>query len=75
MEYRRRIVDDELDDLLTELPAIALQGPRGVGKTATAERRAQTVWYLDDPAQRAIAEADPFYLLDGKGPILIRDSR
>ncbi|MGD9546706.1 MAG: ATP-binding protein [Candidatus Krumholzibacteriia bacterium] len=71
MEYRRRIVDDELDDLLTELPAMALQGPRGVGKTATAERRARTAWYLDNPAQRAIAEADPFHLLDGEAPILI----
>jgi predicted AAA+ superfamily ATPase len=71
MEYSRRIVDDELDDLLTELPAMALQGPRGVGKTATAERRARTVWYLDDPAQRAIAEADPFHLLDGEAPILL----
>ena len=71
MEYRRRIVDDELDDLLTVLPAMALQGPRGVGKTATAERRARTVWYLDDPAQRAIAEADPGHLLAGEAPILI----
>ena len=42
MDYRRRVVDDELDDLMEELPAIALEGPRGVGKTATAERRACT---------------------------------
>ncbi len=71
MDYRRRVVDDELDDLMEELPAIALEGPRGVGKTATAERRARTAYYLDDPAQRAVAEADPAQLLIGDPPVLI----
>lgn len=40
MSYVRRIVDAELDDLFGEVPAIALDGPKGVGKTTTAERRA-----------------------------------
>ncbi len=31
--YERRIVDDELDELIDEMPAIALEGPKGVGKT------------------------------------------
>ena len=59
MAYVRRIIDDELDALLAELPAVAIEGPRGVGKTATAEQRAKTVLYLDDPAQRAILEPTP----------------
>jgi uncharacterized protein len=71
VEYQRRIVDDELDDLMKELPAIALEGPRGVGKTATAERRARTAYYFDDPAHRAIAEADPQQLLSGEPPVLL----
>lgn len=71
MEYRRRILDDELDALLTELPAIAVEGARGVGKTATAERRAVTTWYLDDPAHMSIAEAEPRQLLRGSPPVLI----
>ena len=71
MVYQRRVVDGELDDLMHELPAIALEGPRGVGKTATAERRAATAFYLDDPAQRAVAEADPKQLLSGKPPVLL----
>ncbi len=69
--YRRRVVDDELDELMEELPAIVLEGPRGVGKTATAERRARTAYYLDDPAQRTVAEADPAQLLVGDPPVLI----
>lgn len=69
--YRRRVVDDELDELLAGLPAIALEGPKAVGKTATALRRAATVYRLDDEAERAIAQADTSRLLDGAPPVLI----
>jgi hypothetical protein len=65
------VVDRELNELLPQLPAIALQGPKAVGKTETARRRAKTVHQLDDPAQRAIAEADPARMLSGTPPILI----
>ena len=71
MTYRRRVVDAELDELMSELPAIALEGPRGAGKTATAEQRTRTAHYLDDPAQRAVAEADPARMLSGDPPVLI----
>jgi uncharacterized protein len=69
--YRRRVVDHELDELLVGLPAIALDGPKAVGKTATALRRAATVYRLDDDGERAIAQADPSRLLEGDPPILI----
>ena len=71
MAYTRRTVDDELDGLLAELPAVAIEGPRGVGKTATAEQRAKTTVYLDDPAQRAVLEADPGQILAAPPPVLI----
>ena len=71
MAYTRRTVDDELDGLLAELPAVAIEGPRGVGKTATAEQRAKTAVYLDDPAQRAVLEADPGQILSAPPPVLI----
>jgi hypothetical protein len=69
--YLRRIVDDELDELSAALPAIAIEGPKGVGKTATASRRAVTVHALDDPAQRGIAVADPARLLEDPPPVLV----
>lgn len=71
MAYRTRIVDDELDQLVAALPALAIEGPKAVGKTATAEQRARTVYRMDDPAQRAIAEADPRRLVTGDRPVLI----
>jgi predicted AAA+ superfamily ATPase len=71
VRYRRRIVDDELDELFAGLPAIALEGPKAVGKTATALRRAATVYRLDDEAERSIVQADPSRLLEGERPVLI----
>lgn len=71
MSYLRRVVDHELDELVPALPAIALEGAKGVGKTETALQRATTVHQLDDPAQRAIAEAAPDRVLEGPQPVLL----
>ena len=69
--YQPRIVDDQLDRLLGGLPAVCLEGPRAVGKTSTALRRARTVHDLDDPETMALAEADPGRLVRGEAPIFI----
>jgi predicted AAA+ superfamily ATPase len=69
--YEPRVVDAELDELIGSAAALAIEGAKGVGKTATASRRAASVRELDDPAQRAIAVADPARLLDGPMPVLI----
>ena len=71
MEYIKRIVDTELDQLLGDLAAVVLEGPKGVGKTESAKRRAKTQFAMDDPAQRAIASADVGQLLRREKPILI----
>ncbi|HVW71068.1 MAG TPA: DUF4143 domain-containing protein [Steroidobacteraceae bacterium] len=70
-DYTHRIVDAELDELLRELAAVAIEGPKAVGKTATAERRAATVHRLDIQAVRAIAAADPTVLLGDPPPVLL----
>jgi predicted AAA+ superfamily ATPase len=69
--YRPRVVDGELDELLPSLPAISIEGPKGVGKTATAQRRAATVFALDEPAQRELLAADPQRLDRSTGPVLV----
>jgi predicted AAA+ superfamily ATPase len=69
--YQRRVVDDEIDELSQSLAALALEGPKAIGKTATATQRATTVYPLDDPAQRAVAVADPGQLTEGDPPILV----
>ncbi len=69
--YAARAVDAELDELMGSIAALAIEGTKGVGKTATAMRRAATARELDDPAQRSIAVADPARLLAGPVPVLI----
>src|SRR5690348_12225847 len=69
--YTRRVLDDELEELAGSLPAVAVVGAKGVGKTATASRRAATIHALDDPAQRSVALADPGRLVDSTPPVLI----
>lgn len=71
MPYTIRVLDRELDEILGSLPALAIEGPKGVGKTETASRRAATIHRLDDPARLTLAEADPKRLLDDEKPILI----
>lgn len=69
--YTRRVLDDELEELAGSLPAMAVVGAKGVGKTATASRRAATIHALDDPTQRTVALADPGRLVDSAPPVLI----
>ncbi len=70
-DYRRRIIDDELDELLTGLPAIALDGAKGVGKTSTARQRANTQFRLDNPAEMTLLRADPERLGTADAPVLV----
>jgi predicted AAA+ superfamily ATPase len=69
--YSPRIVDVELDELLPALPAISIEGPKGVGKTATAQRRAAVMLALDDLAQRELLIADPQRLDRADGMVLV----
>ena len=66
-----RVIDGELDELLAQIAALAVEGPKGVGKTATLARRATTTFRLDEPAQKEVANADPSVLLTAATPILI----
>lgn len=69
--YKRRVLDNELDELIVGLPAIEIHGARGVGKTETARARAVSVLRLDDPSVRAIIAADPTRMVRGPFPVLI----
>src|ERR1035437_5552050 len=71
MAYLRRVVDEVLDALLPGLAAVSLDGPKGVGKTETATRRARTVFALDEAAQRDLLQADPDRLTRALRPVLV----
>jgi predicted AAA+ superfamily ATPase len=64
------VLDVELDERASEFAAIAVEGPKGVGKTETARRRANTEFLLDGPVGQ-IAKASPEMVVAGDPPILI----
>lgn len=71
MGYQRRAIDATLDELMPELAAIALDGAKAVGKTATAEQRCRTTFRLDDPFRNEAIAADPELVLRGPRPALV----
>jgi predicted AAA+ superfamily ATPase len=71
-DYRARVVDAVLDARLKAVGCVVLEGPKAVGKTATAARRAASEVRLDvDVNAREIARADPSLVLEGAAPRLI----
>ena len=71
MDYRPRYLDGVLDELMVAPFAVAIDGPKGVGKTATAERRADTVVRLDEEPVRQLVAADPDRILAAPGGTLV----
>ncbi len=48
-----------------------IDGPKGVGKTATASQRCATARYLDDASQAQVVEASPGVISEDDAPVLI----
>lgn len=71
MEYLPRALELQLEELLPFVGAIAIDGPKAVGKTSTAQRRATTTIRLDDPADQALYRAQPTFDHFPSGTILI----
>lgn len=69
--YQPRLLDATLDTLLPTLPAVCVEGARGVGKTATLARRAGARWELDRPEQFTAVKADPDLVHLGERPVFI----
>lgn len=58
-EYVHRLADDLLSELMEDLPALMLVGPRASGKTTTAARHADHVIRLDVELEAEPVRADP----------------
>src|SRR5690606_1646998 len=72
MEYRPRIVDDELKQRLRSSGAVVLEGPKACGKTATARQVCASEVLLDvNPEATAAIAVDPSLVLEGATPRLI----
>ncbi|MCL2803761.1 MAG: DUF4143 domain-containing protein [Micrococcales bacterium] len=71
MDYQPRAVDGLLSEMVRGLPAISVEGAKGVGKTATAERLAASCVQLDRAGHRSNVAADPQIVASHAPPVLI----
>jgi uncharacterized protein len=71
VKYQPRVIDIDLDRLWPHLPALSLEGAKGVGKTVTAERRVSAVVRLDDHLGLRVIQNDPKVVREMEKPVLI----
>lgn len=70
--YRPRLIDPLVAELLFELPALMVVGPRATGKTTTAARHAAGIVRLDRADEAASFRANPDVALRGlPEPVLL----
>ena len=73
--YKKRLVDAKISQILKNVPAICIEGPKWCGKTWTANNSSKSAIYIGDPTNnfqnRRVAEANPESVLIGDKPRLI----
>ena len=74
MKYVHRIIDRLIDHRIKAFNAINIVGPKGCGKTRTAQERCKTVIEFQDEERRdgylAVAETSPKLFFSNEKPIL-----
>ena len=70
-DYLKRVIDYEIAQVFTQLPALCIAGAKGVGKTETTQRLARTTYQLDQVDTRTILQADPRLFLQQPPPVLL----
>ena len=73
-KYRKRLVDVILEQKLRVFGGCLIIGPKGCGKSTTAEQKAKTVYYFQDKLLKKyyseIFDTNPKLILQGEKPIL-----
>ena len=73
--YKKRIADILLDRKLEDIGAVLIEGPKWCGKTTSAEQKAKSVIYMNDPKKSSmymqLAKMSPQTLLEGETPKLL----
>ena len=73
--YKKRLIDDKIEEYLKLFGAISIEGPKWCGKTWTALNHANSVVFLDDSEEnfdaRAKAKMNVSLILDKESPQLI----
>lgn len=70
-DYLIRVLDGVLDEIAPDLPALALEGPKAVGKSETLSRRARSIIDLDDAPTLELLINDADLIDRLEAPVLI----
>ena len=69
--YVERVLASKLERYLKGLPAISLEGAKGVGKTTLAKRYAQATFRMDNETTAALVTGTPSILQESPRPVLV----
>lgn len=73
--YKKRIIDEQVDTYLDTFGAVMIEGPKWCGKTWTAKKHSNSEFLLADPKgnfnNKRLALMDPSFVLEGATPRLI----
>lgn len=69
--YLPRLIEPVVSELLSGLPAVALDGAKGVGKASTTARLARTRFDLDKLVTRELIINDPSVIKRAEKPVLL----
>ena len=57
-KYMPRLIDKRIEDYLSVLGAVSIEGPKWCGKTLTSLNHAKSVTYMDDDDNKDLARID-----------------
>lgn len=73
--YKKRIIDEQVNTYLDTFGAVLIEGPKWCGKTWTAKKHSNSEFLLADPKgnfnNKRLALMDPSFVLEGVTPRLI----
>lgn len=69
--YLPRYLDYELDELWGQIPALSIDGAKGVGKTESASRRVDQIFHMDNPEVKTLFQAGVHSVLAGADSVLL----
>ncbi len=74
-DYKPRLIDRQVEDFLTAMGAVVIEGPKWCGKTWTSAQHSGSEFYVGSPdgnfQNKRLAELSPEKVLEGKSPRML----
>ena len=74
-DYKPRLIDRQVEDFLSAMGAVVIEGPKWCGKTWTSAQHSESEFYVGSPEgnfqNKHLAELSPDKVLEGKAPRML----